>query len=65
MTSTIIPQSKNTAILTNQQTGSSQNMTWDEASFSWDNAQGTWNNPGPVYASQTKNTATLTNQTKN
>jgi hypothetical protein len=64
MTSTITPQSKNTALLTNQ-AKSVQAVTWDEATFSWDNAQGTWDIPGQVYGNQTKNTATLTNQNKN
>lgn len=47
------------------QNRSRSNMTWDEATFTWDEAQGTWDDPRDTWSIGTKNTATLTLETKN
>lgn len=45
---------KNTASHSNQ-SKSSQNLIWNEATMSWDDAEGTWDDPKQPWANQTKN----------
>lgn len=39
--------------------------TWDEATYTWDEATGTWDTPGLVLSKDSKNSLTITNETKN
>lgn len=57
-------QNKATATFANQARGFAD-VTWDEATFTWDEATFQWDDPRDIWAGTTKNTATMTNQTKN
>ena len=61
---TFTNQTKNTTVITNQQF---TNITaWASASITWANAGIGWGDlKATVYAKQSKNTSTLTNQVKN
>jgi hypothetical protein len=39
-------------------------ITWDEADYTWDEAEGTWDVPGLVIKEESKNTLTITPESK-
>lgn len=57
----LTPESKNIIALTGEAKAS---PTWDSATNTWDSAAGTWDVPGMVLIPETKNTITLTAETK-
>jgi len=63
MTIVITNQSKNNFTITNQGK-SSNDMTWDQATFTWDDAKGTWDSPRIQLTKVSKNIITIINQTK-
>lgn len=65
MALTLTNENKNTVTLNLEAKYSGNSITWDQATFTWDEAQGTWDNPALPMHLESKNTVTLTNETKN
>lgn len=61
----ITAQSKNNITITNLDKGLDNTITWDEATFSWNDASGTWDTIRFAVSKQTKNSISITNETKN
>jgi len=64
MTLSISNDSKSAITITNEGKKPSD-TTWDEATYTWDDAVGTWDIPGLVVVKESKNTITVTNESKN
>ena len=59
---TITAETKNDLTITNENKRSSD--TWDEATYTWDNADGTFEVPGIVLGRDSKNSLSITNESK-
>lgn len=65
MSISITNGSKNSVNITNTAKPTGETVTWDEATFTWDDAEFTWNNIGLPITKTSKNSITITNDTKN
>lgn len=62
MSLSITPENKNDLTITNQ--NKDYGMTWNEATFTWDEAVGTWDVPGLVIVEESKNSISISNESK-
>lgn len=64
MALTVTNLTKNSLAVTNV-ARSSDNLTWDDATWTWNDAKGTWESPRLVLSQNSKNSLSVTNITKN
>ena len=66
MAITIDPENKNTALsITNEAKTSGNATTWAEHSETWEDTSGTWERPETPLALESKNSLSISNETKN
>ena len=59
----ITNETKNNVTISNEDKNDSA-ATWDDMAITWDSASGTWDAPGTPFTLPTKNSLTITNETK-